>query len=339
MKNKLTNFIGIDISKNTLDFALVIDGRVVFYEQIGNTKKAIQALLGSLKKKHDLIIEDTVFCMEYTGIYGNRLINYLSSIGAVIWVESGTHMKRSLGLTRGKNDMLDSQRIADFAFTHAHKMKPFELPRKQIQQLKILSTERKMLLKCKKQKATAINEQILFVDKDLLKQSISRSKQLIKQYDQQLESIESQMNQIIKDDNELSRLYKIVTSVDGIGFVSAIEIIVTTQEFIKISEPKKYACYGGVAPFEHSSGTSVRGRSRVSQMANKEVKTTLHMAALSAITMKGELRDYYLRKVEQGKNKMSIINAVRNKLIQRVFACVKENRLYQKEYEFRFDYP
>jgi hypothetical protein len=48
---------------------------------------------------------------------------------------------------------------------------------------------------------------------------------------------------------------------------------------------------------------------------------------MSAISSKGELRDYYLRKVEEGKNKMAIINAVRNKISHSLFACVRENRI------------
>ena len=68
-------------------------------------------------------------------------------------------------------------------------------------------------------------------------------------------------------------MYKIITSVNGIGFVTASYILVTTNEFININNPKKYACYSGVVPFEHTSGSSVRGKTRVSHMANKNIKT------------------------------------------------------------------
>ena len=124
-------------------------------------------------------------------------------------------------------------------------------------------------------------------------------------------------------------MYQLITSVNGIGFVTASYILVTTNEFINISDPKKYACYSGVVPFEHTSGTSIRGKNRVSQMANKKIKTLLHMAALTAIKMKGEIQDYYLRKVKEGKNKMSILNAIRNKLVLRIFACITQNRVYE----------
>ena len=100
-----------------------------------------------------------------------------------------------------------------------------------------------------------------------------------------------------------------------------------------IPEAKKFACYVGVAPFEHTSGTSVRGKTKVSKMANMTLKKLLHMAAMSAIQCNEELKVFYQRKVAEGKNKMSVINAVRNKLISRVFACIKHRRRYQKDYQ------
>ncbi|SFE44289.1 transposase, partial [Spirosoma endophyticum] len=99
-----------------------------------------------------------------------------------------------------------------------------------------------------------------------------------------------------------------------------------------IEYPKKLACHAGVAPFEHSSGSSVRGKTRVNHHARKSLKTLLHMAAMSALQVKGELQDYYQRKVADGKNKMLVINALRNKLIHRVYAVVKRGKKYDKTY-------
>jgi len=79
--------------------------------------------------------------------------------------------------------------------------------------------------------------------------------------------------------------------------------------------------------------TSVRGRTRVSKMANMNMKKLLHLGAMSAIQCSEELKTFYNRKVDQGKNKMSVLNAVRNKLISRIFACIKNNRMYQNNYQ------
>ena len=117
------------------------------------------------------------------------------------------------------------------------------------------------------------------------------------------------MHQIIKDDPELKALYRLTTSVVGVGKVTAIQLLVATDGFTKFDTAKKLASYCGVVPFENSSG-KFKGRARVSKMANKTLKTALHMCALSAMKVEGEMKEYYLRKVTEGKNKMSVINAL-----------------------------
>ncbi len=84
--------------------------------------------------------------------------------------------------------------------------------------------------------------------------------------------------------------------------------------------------------FAYQSGSSVKGKTKVSPKADKKLKRLLHLAALTAIRIKGELQDYYHRKVEQGKHKMSVLNAIRNKLVHRMFAVVQKNRKYEKIY-------
>jgi transposase len=120
--------------------------------------------------------------------------------------------------------------------------------------------------------------------------------------------------------------------VPGVGKITAANVIIASGELERISEAKKFACYSGVAPFEHRSGSSIRGKTRVSKMANMSIKRLLHLAAMSAIQCCEELKIYYHRKLAEGKNKMSALNAVRNKLISRIFACLKRQRMYQKTY-------
>jgi len=123
-----------------------------------------------------------------------------------------------------------------------------------------------------------------------------------------------------------------MTSIPGIGPATTIEVLVATNELQTITEPKKPACHAGVAPFEYRSGTSIRGKTKVSQHARKRLKYLFHLAAMSAIRVKGELQDYYQRKVKEGKNKMLVLNAVRNKLIHRLYAVVKRGEKYDKNY-------
>jgi transposase len=132
------------------------------------------------------------------------------------------------------------------------------------------------------------------------------------------------IKELINNDEELKRMVSLMTSIQGVGQITACEVILTTNEFKDIKQARQYACYAGVAPFEHSSGKK-QSRARVSHMANKKVKKLLHLAAMAAIRCNKDLKTYYTHKVQEGKNKMLVINAVRNKLIHRLFACVKNN--------------
>jgi transposase len=148
--------------------------------------------------------------------------------------------------------------------------------------------------------------------------------------DQDLKAIEAQMKDVIDGDDELKKLFDLVTSVVGIGFVTAVNLIVYTNEFKLFTNHRQLPCYSGIAPFEHKSGSSIRGRTRVSHLANKKMKKYLHMASLTGIKKDEGLKTYYERKVAEGKSKMSVINAVRNKLLARVFAVVNRGLAYQK---------
>ena len=109
-------------------------------------------------------------------------------------------------------------------------------------------------------------------------------------------------------------------------------MIINTNEFKNITDPRKYACYCGIAPFEQSSGSSLF-KSRVSHLANKNAKKAIHLGAMSVVTCSGELKEYYYRKIAEGKPKMAVLNAVRNKIIHRVFACVRRMEPYKIDYK------
>jgi transposase len=137
------------------------------------------------------------------------------------------------------------------------------------------------------------------------------------------------MHDIISNDAALHELFTLLTSVPGVGKCTALYFLCFTNEFQLCRTAKQLACYCGVAPFEHTSGTSIRGKTRVSSMANKILKCHLHLGALSAIQHNAELRQYYLRKVAEGKHKMAILNAIRNKIIHRIIAVVHRRTPYQ----------
>lgn len=336
MKKKFKYFIGVDVSKNTLDYSVVKDNKELFSFQSENTAKGIKSILKELKSKGIKDLSEVLFCAEHTGIYNNPLVYFLNENGGSIWLESAMHIKRSIGLQRGKNDKVDAQRIAVFAYKNREDAKIFEVPREIIIKLKYLSGLRSHLIESIKGFKVRIKEIKGFEGKVIAGSIQANCKKTIAALESDLKKVEQDIQNLIKSDARLKQLFKIIKSVDGVGNVIATEVIIRTNEFKNINDPDKFACYSGVVPFDHSSGTSVHGKSRVSPIANKVLKTLFHMAALSAIRIKGEFQDYFERKIKEGKNKMSVINAIRNKIIHRIFACVRENRLYQKNYSYKF---
>ncbi len=242
--------------------------------------------------------------------YNAHLLSYLRKISLPIWVESSLQIKKAGGLQRGKNDAIDAQRIAEYAFRFRDQMRLWQPPRPVVQKLAALSALRQRLLLVRQQLQQPITEQEGFIDADLQKQIMNNCQASLKAINTDLESADKQINELIQQDDRLKELFNWITSVPGVGPTTATEVIVATDEFKAISDPKKLACHSGVAPFEHRSGSSVRGKTRVNQHARLRLKSLFHLGAMSAIRMKGELQDYYKRKVGEGKNKMSVLNAV-----------------------------
>ena len=145
---------------------------------------------------------------------------------------------------------------------------------------------------------------------------------------QEIKEAEKAIKDLLKADESLQTNYQLMCSITGIGFASAVHLLIATENFTRFTDVRKLICYCGVAPFEHSSGTSIRGKVRVSQLANKKIKSLLTMAAISAIQHDPELKLKYEQKVKEGKAKMCVINIIRAKLLERVFAVIKRQSPY-----------
>jgi transposase len=154
-----------------------------------------------------------------------------------------------------------------------------------------------------------------------------RLKRQIGDLETAIAEIECAIKALVNEDETLKRQRKFLLSMDGVGQQTVIKMIVTTNAFRDFRNGRQFCCHAGVAPFSYNSGSSVRSKSRVSNRADKSIKTLLHMAALSMATQQksGELRESYTHKVAEGKNKILVLNAVRAKLVLRMFAVAKFN--------------
>ena len=332
-----TNFVGIDVSKSKFDLALIKahDKDHVIQGVFDNTHKGIKSMSKFLEKEHKVRLTETIFCMEFTGVYCRPLTSFFVDHECNVWIEMPVNIIRSLGLQRGKSDRIDAHRIALYAYKNRDDIKLWKPQREVIIKLRDLLALRERLITALKSLEMPINELLVMGDKkgaEIVRKGCQKS---MSSLENEIGQIDKNLDDIIKDDPNLKELFQLATSVPGVGKLTALFMICFTNEFSMYTNPKQLACYCGVAPFEHSSGSSVRGRTRVSHMANKVLKRMLHMGAMSVISRDPELRDYYQRKVAQGKNKMLVINAVRNKIIHRLCAVIKRGYGYQSEIIFK----
>jgi transposase len=333
---KKKDFIGIDISKDVIDCALLnVDHPESFKDK--NFKNCLSGFESMeewmLKNKVDL--KKSLFCMEHTGTYGLLLFAWLSQNEIDYCVEPALKIKRSLGMTRGKNDKIDARRIADYALTNRAKLKLFSFPLDEILQIKQLLTYREQQVRIR----TSLKNSLLshkqyeeITRNNFISQNI---KNQIDEYDKRIEEIENEIIVTIESDQNLKKNFDLVTSVKGIGLVIAALMLVTTNNFSGFDDGRQYACYGGVAPFDHTSGSSIRGKTVVSHLANKTVKTMLARGANSAATWDPEIKSYYKRRTLEGKDHKVIINAISCKLINRAFAVVKRQTPFVVTYQHK----
>ncbi len=320
--------IGIDISKNKLDVCIILDpsSNQYHYLVVSNDKKGIASIFKELKKfKFDL--SDLLFCFETTGIYGMHLCTELESREINYSMVPAIEIKRSKGLVRGKTDKSDSKDIANYAITHSYKMTLTKLPEADLMKLRLLLTEREKMVKSITL-FDSINETDKFLDHSYTKEILLNNKKIIKFLKKQLLELEKIISKIIKSNEQIKKQFDLAKSVPGVGPQTAIQLIVITRCFTAFDNWRKLACYAGVAPFEYSSGKSIRGRTKVSHLANKKLKSLLNMAALSAKKYDKQFKDYYERKTSEGKNGMLVMNALRCKIISRVFAAVRRETPY-----------
>jgi len=321
---KKETFLGIDVSSSTLDVCI----RSERQEESLVIKNEVKEIKRFFRKFNS---QSLIVAMENTGRYNWPLFEVLADLSHQVFVIPPLHLKKSMGLVRGKNDKIDAARIALFIEKNHTELKAWTPASPAVQKLKILLTERNSRIKTKRQLLMQQHDyskmKSLGLDKSLLK----LNEKWIAQMDQQIAQLENEITKIIQSDEQMKMQAELMQTVPGVGKVLTWTMLAKTEGFTAINDPRKMACYSGVVPFDHQSGTSVRGRKRVSSYADKSIKTILHLAAMSAIRLDNDLKVYYQRKVAEGKNKMSVLNAVRNKIVHRIFAVVKGQTPYQNQ--------
>ncbi|MGB5693095.1 MAG: IS110 family transposase [Flavobacteriaceae bacterium] len=321
--------VGIDVSKATLDVCIHSTGSKGKFR---NDPKGFKKLVAWVFGESSVAKEGTLFVFEHTGLYSHALSDFFVSENLPCHIVPGLEVKRSLGIARGKSDRVDAQRIALYAYRLREEIRPSKISDVKIRRLSAIFSLRAKMARQRAGYRTTLKEQKSVLGVKDYKVLFDVQKSIVEVLSRKILKLEDQMMEVVNGDKELRELFELVTSVKGVGPITALLVIVHTNRFTKFKTWRKFASYCGVAPFPNQSGTSIRGRSRVSHIANKQLKGILNMCATAAIQYNPEMKRYYQRRTQEGKNKMSTLNIIRNKLIARIFAAVNRGTPYVSVY-------
>ena len=328
-------FIGADTSKAKFDFnGLDREGLQQLSTEVVNCPATIIQWLSELIDGHSLPASQILICIERSGIYSLNLACIAHEMGFAVWMEDALHLAHSFGRVRGKTDAVDAARIAKYAQRNWQDVKLFVPQNEIVTRIRSLVKQRQRMIKAKNILLVPINEEKEFatVSIDDLHQSsqetIDRMTQAIKEFDEQID-------QLIEADEQLKKKATFAMSVPGFKKVNYRNLVISTEGFVRLDTPRALACNIGIAPFPRQSGKCLNKKPTIGKMGNKAFKTTLTCAVMSVIGGDNNFGRYYKRKIAEGKKHLVVVNALRNKMLHTVLACIKNECMYEEEFSHK----
>lgn len=331
MRKEEIECIGVDVSKNTLDVAL-FRGKIDWNEghvKVSNNESGYKELRKWLRLKN-AEKKRLRICMESTGLYTHDFRSWLEKENIIYYVVDPKLMhhfappQSTKGIRQTKNDKADAFRIAIYCSLFHDSMEPSKLPSAAYFKLKRLLAERRQYVK----QSVLYRQQLSDISIYDSVGSRIRKKNEVENLRDNIKQTDAEMKAIIDTDPEIRRNYELLISIVGVGLVVAVTTIVLTENFTTFTNPRKYASYIAIAPFPHESGTSIRGATRVSKQGFRQAKADLSISVLSAITFDPDIKEYWQRKKAEGKHTGCVLNAIKFKIVLRMFAVVKRGKPY-----------
>lgn len=318
--------VGIDVSKSSLDICFKPSGKSMrINNNLSGFKDWFIQLKSQCRERSKVLI-----VMEHTGHYSCRLEKFLLLKEINFCKVPALQIKRSLGVIRGKNDKIDAQRIADYGWLRRDVLAADTFGNEELNELKCLLSLRLKLVRDRSGYLCRIKEMIESGFCTSSDYSIKIQQKITDFLKVEIRKVELRIKTLIRSNSNFMNTCDLMMSIKGVGWIVAAYMMACTDNFKKFSNARKFNCYAGLAPFKHSSGTSITGRSRTSHLANKYAKTLLTMAAACAIRTDRELKQYYQKRVSEGMKKMSCLNIIRSKIVARMFAVIKRQSPYQE---------
>ncbi len=315
--DKVTEIFGVDVSKSVLD----IYNDNLGHFQVSNSVKGFSSLLKKIDK-------NTLVVMEATGYYHYMLAQYLVSKGVCVSVVNPLSVKRFLQmkLAKIKTDKSDAKAIYDYAkFNDVPLYTSLNAIQAECLQIfRLLDSYQKKLTATKNK---LHGEKVLGVPSKIVFKSLERE---LKHLKKEMKLLEDHLMSLVKQEHQVE--LSLLKTIPGLGNKTALFLIVITDGFKKFETASQLCSYVGITPTIRKSGSSVRGRSRISKVGNKKLRNLLFMCSFTACIHNKACKGIYDRIVAKGKSKKLALIAVCNKLLKQAFAVVKSGLAYDENF-------
>lgn len=333
-KALLKQVVGIDVAQKELVVSLGkmdqgASTNIYAYKTFVNNEKGFTAMVLWVKKQTDAD-SPLRYVMEATGVYHEAVAYFLSDkayLVSIVMPNKITNFFRTLE-TKTVTDKSMSEAITLFGLEK--KVEDWIQPKKVFRELRQITRERDQLIA----ERTILKNQLHAeqVEAYPSEQTISRIKIRIKMVNGQLKETLAEITAAVKNDTEISRSVNLLTSIPGIGLLTAAVIMAETNGFELIRSKKQLTSYAGLDVKEKESGTSVKGKPRISKRGNRHLRKAMYMPALSAIRHSERYKAIFVRIVSHNSIKMKGAVAVQRKLLEMTYTIYKTQMPYLNDY-------
>lgn len=330
--SNLLLIIGIDISADTFTWTpfRVENKSYASASTLPNNPEGFEKLVRWMKEQN-IQPQQTILCLENTGVYGDHLCYWMSGHGFRLAVEPPHKVKRAFQTIHEKTDELDSRQIAEYAVRYLDQLHFWTPPQDVLEHLQVLLSTREQFTA----QATAHQNSLHILERKYIRTPLAEKslKQTIDNLKEQIRQIDQEIKKRITSHPTIGPLGALLTSIPGVGFLLASNLIVMTRAFENPVKPQQLAAYLGIAPLKKKSGTSVHRPPRSRGFGPYRLRKLLYLASLSLRTHNDSFKEYFFRKVDAGKSKRLVLNNIANKLIRIICAVVESKKPFIDNYK------
>ena len=323
-------FIGIDTASDSFVAALFRGPNQASLapQRLSNDLDGFDAFLDWLAQQ-EIATEQTLVCVEATGVYAEALCYFLHEHGFAVSVEGAHKVKRAFKITN-KNDPTDARQIAEYAYRYEDELRLWQPREATLEQIRTLLAAREQFLS-----QLSANRNVRLVLKKKVVQTPKANEAveaMIAALKEQIQAIEAEIRRLIRQNPTLSEMLTLLLSIPSVGLLLSAHLMVVTDGFRREMTARELAAYIGICPYEHKSGKTVSKPSRSRGYGPPMLRKLVYLAAMNLRQNSEVYRQYYARKVSEGKAPRLVLNNLSNKLLRVICAVIRDRQPYAVNY-------